>query len=117
MINGNPVNNGSLIHTQSHAHIHIYNLMLNAQNNMIIMLVFLVIIVLNSGQLTLIAHPGQAALGEQNVRVYSVCRLPIFAVALNSSAILVPNIGKLTVQTLVKLLRSSSLTRVCTFCH
>ena len=44
MINGNPVNNGSLIHTQTHTHIHIYNLMLNAQNNMIIhVIVFLVI--------------------------------------------------------------------------
>ena len=43
MINGNPVNNGSLIHTQTHTHIHIYNLMLNAQNNMIIyVIVFLV---------------------------------------------------------------------------
>lgn len=43
--------------------------------------------------------------------------LSIFAVTLNFSAILVPNIGMLTVQTLVRLLRSSSLTRVCTFCH
>ena len=43
MINGNPVDNGSLIHTQTHTHIHIYNLMLNAQNNMIIhVIVFLV---------------------------------------------------------------------------
>ena len=30
------------------------------------------------------------------IRVYSVCRLPIFAVALNFSVILVPNIGMLT---------------------
>ena len=37
------LNNGSLIHTQTHTHIHIYNLMLNAQNNMIIhVIVFLV---------------------------------------------------------------------------
>ena len=40
--------NGSLIHTQTdrhtHTYIHVYNLMLNAQNNMIInVIVFLVI--------------------------------------------------------------------------
>ena len=51
------------------------------------------------------------------IKVYSFCRLPIFTVALNFSAILVPNFRMLTVQTLVGLLRSSSLTRVCTFCH
>ena len=53
MINGNPVNNGSLIHTQTHTHIHIYNLMLNAQNNMIIhVIVFLVIVfIINSNHM------------------------------------------------------------------
>ena len=40
-----PYYNGSLIHTQTHTHIHTYNLMLNGQNNMIIhVIVFLVIV-------------------------------------------------------------------------